>query len=147
MIVDLRTSRTRLVALVALLGLATGCHLLSPDAEGEIACATCRHAFEVHLNNGFDDDRVRVEIDGQTVFDERVTTDDVWSLAEVLKLQRPEGTHHIRAVVNGSEEGAASFELDRELFIHVRYYREALPSHGIPEGVVIEIREHRPVYD
>ncbi len=133
------------VAFFAILIIASGCELLSPVAEPE--CATCEQAFEIHLNNNFDNDRVHVEIDGKVIFDERITTDYVWSLAEIVKLKRPMGTHHIKIVVNGSEEEKRTFELDRLLFIHVRYYPEAIPDLSIPRGVVIEVSEIRPMYD
>lgn len=103
--------------------------------------------FEIHLNNNFDDDYVRIEIDGKPVFNKRITTDYIWSLAEIIELERPEGTHHINVVVNGNEEGKRSFELDDMLYIHVRYYHEPLPDSNISEGIKIDFNTEPPMYD
>lgn len=138
-------SRLLLVALVTVLALASGCKLL--PTEGEAGCTECELAFEVHVKNNFQNDHVRLAIDGMVVFDERVTTNYVWSLAEIIKLKRPMGTHQVKVVVNGSEQGESTFELDRPLFIHVRYYSKPIPELSIPKGVLVEVSEQRPMYD
>lgn len=122
----------------------TGCDIFY--TENVCESRNCEQ-FEIHLNNNFDDDYVRVEIDGKPVFNKRITTDDVWSLAEIIELERPEGSHQIKVVVNENEEGERSFELDDMLYIHVRYYREPLPRSNIPQGVKIDFNDQSPMYD
>lgn len=102
--------------------------------------------FEVHLNNNFNNDLVQVEIDKKVVLNERVTTNHVLSLAEIIKLKRPAGKHSIKITVNGRKEESI-FMLDCKLFIHVRYYSEAIPGLNIPKGVVINISKYPPLYD
>lgn len=127
---------------LALLVLGAGCELLPVNSSSPNA-----QAFEVHLQNNFDEDRVRVEIDGEVVFNDRVSTDYLWSLAEVVVLKAPEGKRRLRVVVNGSEEGKAQFNLDKKLYIGVRYYKEPIPSLEIPEGIVMDVSEEEFIYD
>lgn len=128
-----------------LLIIAAGCQVLPVENEPE--CSNCDRSFEVHINSNFDNDRVRIEIDGLTVFNERVTTNPVLSLAEIIELKRPAGVHRIRVVVNGSKAGEKTFSLDQKLYIQVRFYPEAIPDLNIPEGVSIYVSEIQPMYD
>ena len=108
-----------------------GCGLLGED----------RQAFEVHLQSSFDQDHVRVELDGRTVFDGRVTTAHVAGLAERIELERPTGTHRIRVTVNDLEAVEKRFKLDERLTVAVQYYAEAWPQQKIPQGVTIKVFE------
>ena len=103
--------------------------------------------LEVHLNNSFNDDRVRVKIDGHEVFDGRVTTNYVLSLAEVIQLTKSSGSHEIEVQVNDGDPSSTTFDLDHPLYILVRYYPEDLPTYNIQEGIYFDITEERPMYD
>ncbi len=122
----------------------TGCDIFY--SENVCESSPCE-SFQIHLNNNFDDDYVRVEIDGKPVFNKRITTDYVWSLAEIIELERPEGTHQIKVVVNENEEAERSFVLDDKLYIYVRYYHKLLPRLNIPQGVKIDFTNRPPMYD
>lgn len=134
-----------LALLSALLAATSGCEFL--PAQYDEGQAGDLQAFEVHLNSQFSNDRVQVFIDGKEVFDERVTTLDVLSLAEVIALKRPAGHHRIEVVVNRKERKAATFSLTEALYIHVWYRPEGIPELNIPQGIAIEPSRHRPIYD
>ena len=126
---EIRTAWVVLV--VGALAVVAGCGLLGEN----------RQAFEVHLQSSFEDDHVRVEIDGQVVFDGRVTTAHVAGLAERIKLERPTGRHRIRVIVNDLEAVEKRFRLNERLTVAVQYYAEAWPQQSIPQGVTIKVFE------
>lgn len=131
-----------LIALSALL-LAHGCGFLDPDS------CSCSPAYEidlaVHLGSWFQDDLVEVAIDGKTVFDQRVTTLDVLSLAKIIELKYQPGLHHLEVTVNGLAQETTTFYLDRPLYALVSYFEEPLPDR--PAGVHITVTATPPVYD
>lgn len=94
--------------------------------------------LKIHLQNNFYGERVRIEIDGEEVFNKSVVTDFRLSFAEAFHLERPRGEHRIRVVVADSASKEQLFVLQDELFIGVRYYPVAIPDVDIEPGIVIE---------
>ncbi|MGH7449812.1 MAG: hypothetical protein ACRENG_00550 [bacterium] len=126
------------------------CAATLPGCENSInrpAISINKENFEIHLQYHFRGERVRIEIDGQTLFDKAVETNYVLSLAEIIKLEMPEGRHQIKVVVNDSEEQETTFELDCKLYIGVRYFRDAVPDLNISRGVMIEVSDSPYMYD
>ncbi len=78
-------------------------------------------AVSVHLQGAFNDDRVVVELDGDRVFSNRVTTNVALSLAEQVPLSILAGDHSIRVVVNGRTSAAREFTAGTVSVIGVRY--------------------------
>jgi hypothetical protein len=111
------------------------------------AISAGKENLEVHLQYHYRGERVRVEIDGQTIFNKAVETNYVLSLAEIIKLEVSEGRHQIKAVVNGSDEKKTTFDLDGKLYIGVRYFRDAVPALNISKGVVINVSDSPYMYD
>lgn len=106
-----------------------------------------KRAFEIHLQSFFRGESVHIEIDGQSLFNKAVTTNAVLGLAEIIKLELPVGEHHIKVVVNDTEEGETSFELVCKLYIGVRYFRDAIPERNIPQGVRIAVTDSPYLYE
>lgn len=105
----------RLVPVLALvLAVLAGCDsaVVTPPAGPE--------SLRVDFQTVFDDDRVRVELDGALVFDGRVTTDGALSLAESVDLSIPEGAHDLRVEVGGASAEAA-FVAGDIVFVAVGY--------------------------
>lgn len=139
-------SMISVVCLVTVAGATlVGCELLSPPGEG--GKQEGLQSFEVHLNSQFDNDRVQVRIDGREVFDERVTTLDVLSLAHILKLERPAGPHLLEVVVAGRTRADTTFYLADPQYIQVWYADPANASVMGHTGIRLEISRERPLYD
>ena len=93
--------------------------------------------LEVHLQSGFDKNRVRVEIhtgfsefvNGEAnawigvtpLFNEVVTTFPALGLAEIVRTTMESGQHSIKVVVEDSIEVQSVFDLQDTLFIGVNY--------------------------
>lgn len=106
-----------------------------------------KQTLEVHLQNHFEDDHVRVAIDNHTVFSGAVTTDYVWSLAEIIELNLPMGAHRLTVTRNQGPSATLLFTLDRPLYIGVKYFEEPLPRLSIPQGFRFAVRDRPYVYD
>lgn len=137
--------RTVRYLLIASLLAAPGCEIITPDAES--ACAECRDDLQIHLRNSFENDRVRVKLDDNVVYNGRVTTDDVWSLAEIVELRPRPGRHVLDVMINGSYKASETIDLDRPTYVHVHFNPETIPALGIQEGIVVNISDQRPMYD
>lgn len=134
-----------LALLLPFIVVLSGCGFVDLDPSGGTTGVALD--LEVHLTSQFNDDHVRVAIDGREVFDERVTTVDVLSLAEVVELKSSSGRHRIDVDVNGSYHASERFYLDRPKYAIVRFYKEPLPRYQISEGILIDVTDRRPVYD
>ena len=77
-------------------------------------------SLTVDFTTRFNDDLVRVELDGVLIYEERLTTTDVLSLAERVAFSIPEGEHRIRVEVAG-RASAATFEAGETVFVGIRY--------------------------
>lgn len=75
----------------------------------------------VDLQSDFDRDHVAIELDGDLVFSDRVTTNHLLGLAEFISLSIPEGEHSIQAVVNGRYYAAAQFMAGDVVVVAVRF--------------------------
>ena len=78
-------------------------------------------AIEVHLWQTYDNDEVQIRIDGQVVFSNRVTTDDILSLAARIPITVSAGSHVIGVTVNRSQEAEATFHTQDVVVIAVSY--------------------------
>lgn len=106
-----------------------------------------KRAFEIHLQSYFRGESVRIEMDGQPLFNKAVTTNPVLGLAEIINLEKPVGEHHIKVVVNDAEERETNFVLDCKLYVGIRYSRDAIPEPNISKGVRIEITDSPYIYE
>jgi hypothetical protein len=96
-------------------------------------------AIEVHLWQTYRSDRVEVTIDGQPVFSDEVTTDDVLSLAETIPVTLSEGAHRIGVTVNDSVEEVVKFSTRDLAVIAVSYSPEE-------QELTFDFLDFRPAY-
>ena len=96
-------------------------------------------AIEVHLWQTYEDDEVRISIDGQVVFSDRVTTDDVLSLAARIPITVSSGSHRIGVLINRSVEEETTFHTKDVAVIAVTY----IPAE---DAVAFELLDFRPAY-
>lgn len=75
----------------------------------------------VDLQHNFTGDDVQVYIDGQTLYNNQATTNDVWRLAGSIGTTNSEGKHSIKVVVNGSTVTSEDFEQHSNLYIGIAY--------------------------
>ena len=104
-----------------------GCGIFNENRDGD--------TLEVHLQSNFDGERVQVKIDGRTVFHDRVRTDHLIGLADVIALKLPEGKYRVRIEVDGEFSTEQQFELEDRLFIGVTFHRRSIPESSIVEGI------------
>lgn len=70
--------QTVILPCILLLMLLSGCSM--PTEERDTV------PLQVHLQSGFEGEHVRVRADGRTVFNERILTDNLIGLAEIIRL-------------------------------------------------------------
>lgn len=119
----------RLCLAIAALSLLAACDSVGPAAPSGPESLT------VDFTTHFDDDLVRVELDGVLIYEERLTTADVLSLAERVVFSIPEGEHRIRIEVAG-QASAATFEAGQIVFIGVGYDPEEQDVELVPSDEV-----------
>jgi len=78
-------------------------------------------SVHIHLQNGFDHDFVRVGVDGSTVFEDTVTTNQVLGFAHGINLEKENGLHSIILNINNTGGAIDTFLLENELWIGVGY--------------------------
>lgn len=61
--------------------------------------------FRVDLQSQFFDDSLRVQVDGQMVFEGRATTDNILSLAKSISVNASSGRHHVHVEVADPNAG------------------------------------------
>lgn len=83
--------------------------------EGEPA------AFSVHLQTHYSNTPVQIELDGETVFDDTVSTNYVLSLATFFPVDIKQGEHRLHATVNGRIEASKTFTVGDTLNVAVNY--------------------------
>ena len=120
----------RLPLIAAALSLLAGCDSADPTAP------LGPESLTVDFTTHFDDDLVRVNLDGVLIYEERLTTADVLSLAERAAFSIPEGEHRIRIEVEGRASAAATFEAGQTVFIGVRYDPEMRAVDLVPSAEV-----------
>ena len=96
-------------------------------------------AIEVHLWQTYDDDQVQISIDGQVVFSDLVTTDDILSLAARIPITVSAGSHRIGVIINRSLEAEATFHTQDVVVIAVSY----IPAE---DTISFELLDFRPAY-
>jgi hypothetical protein len=75
---------------------------------------------EIHIQYLFQDDIVNIEIDGDEIFNEAVTSDPVLSLAHILQVELDSGDHLI-TVKMSDESITEPFSLNDKMIIAVIY--------------------------
>ena len=65
--------------------------------------------IEVHLWQDYNRNEVQIEIDGQVVFSDVVTTNDILSLAARIPLSVSEGSHRISVMINDATAAETTF--------------------------------------
>lgn len=128
-----------LLSVILLAGSLVGCGILNEDRDGV--------ALEVHLQSNFDGEHVEVEIDGRTVFHDRIRTDHRIGLAEVIELELPEGKHRVRIEVDGGFRTEQQFALEDRLLIGVTFHRQSIPGTSIVEGIHLQFSDTPFLYD
>ena len=83
--------------------------------EGEPA------AFSVHLQTHYSNTPVQIELDGETVFDNTVSTDYVLGRATSFPVDIKQGEHRLHATVNGRTEASRTFTVGDTLNVAVNY--------------------------
>ena len=78
-------------------------------------------AFSVHLQTHYSNTPVQVELDGETVFNDTVSTDYVLGLATSFPLDIKQGEHRLHATVNGRIEASKTFTVGDTLNVAVNY--------------------------
>lgn len=76
-------------------------------------------SLTVDFTARFDRDLVRIELDGEPIYEERVTTEDVLSLAARASFEIPEGWHQFRVQVGGRASAATEFYAGEVVFVSV----------------------------
>lgn len=122
----------RLATLLTLLLVLPAC-----DATGFWE-TTERVPLRVDIQTQFADDRVRLEVGGVPIFDDRVTTEDVLSLAEIVRSNVPPGPTTLVVRVNGGPEGTLDLDPSGDGVVAVGF-------DGSDVSVVL--LEEAPLYD
>lgn len=78
--------------------------------------------LHIHLQGGFDHDHVNISVDGNTVFEDTVTTNNVLGLAHSFDIEKNHGTHQIGVNVNNVVSVIDSFDLNSELWVGITYF-------------------------
>ena len=105
--------RLHLAPLVLAAFLVAGC-----DSTG-ITLPSGPQPLTVDLTARFDNDLVRIELDDELIYEERVTTEDVLSLAARATFEIPEGRHRVRVEVGGRASASAEFTAGETVFVSV----------------------------
>lgn len=106
-----------LLSLVLISVIYLGCdstNLVTPSGPEDI---------QIDLRYNFENDHVLVELDGDPVFLDRVTTNHILSLAERIPLSIREGSHHLRVTVNYRVRSSQEFTAGNIAAIGVLYDR------------------------
>ena len=122
----------RLATLLALLLVLPAC-----DAAGFWETQE-RVPLRVDIQSEFADDRVRLEVGGVPVFDDRVTTEAVLSLAEIVRSNVPPGRTTLTVLVNGEAETALELDPASGEVVAVRFDGSAVSA---------ELLDEAPLYD
>jgi hypothetical protein len=125
--------RAPLLLLVLFL-FATGCDSAEPTTP------STPEQVRVDLQWNFDGDHVAIELDGDLVFSDRVTTNHLLGIARFIDLSIPKGEHSIQAVVNGRYHAAAQFMAGDVVVVAVRFTEGR-------DAVEIELSDQFYAYD
>lgn len=94
--------------------------------------------LEIHVQSYFKDDRVRIELDEQVIFDGQASTSALLGVAERLVLKRDSGSHLLSVTVNSAVHTEEPFLLENALYIGIGYH---------DEKVTFRFSDERFVYD
>ena len=75
----------------------------------------------VDLGGAFSDTLVRVDVDGDLVVEDRVTTGSILATAGVFPVSLPAGRHRVRAVVEGGATGEITVDTGEVVTVVVYY--------------------------
>lgn len=78
--------------------------------------------LHIHLQGGFDHNYVKIDIDGNTVFEDTVTTNNVLGLAHSFDIEKNHGTHQVGINVNNMASAIDTFDLHSELWLGITYF-------------------------
>jgi len=116
------------------------CIVLAGCDSADLEAPSGPEAVRIDLQWNFEDDFVEIELDGDLVFAERVTTNDLLSLAKIVDYSLPAGEHTVHAVVNGRYHAAAQFVAGSIAVVAIRF-------DGGRKEVEIELSEEPFWYD
>jgi hypothetical protein len=101
---------------VLLLGLAACSSAGTNDVDkGEPA------AFSIHLQSAYNNTPVLVELDGEVVLEDTLSTDPITGLARSFPVDVEQGTHRVEATVNGRIGASRTFTVGDTLNVAVNY--------------------------
>lgn len=105
--------KTKILLLaLSLFFISFGCKKLNPKKELRIDLGT-------HFNN----DLVTIELDNRIVFSDSVSTNNILSVAKILKYNYPVGKTTISVHVNGVVK-TSKFKHQQDRFIHISYDKQ-----------------------
>jgi hypothetical protein len=105
--------------LLVLLVFLTACETESPT----ISPTSKTQLLEVHLWQVFEDDAVRVALDGEPIFEGVVSTNHIFTLAKRIPTRVAQGDHELKITVNKRWTGAVRFAVEKPLYIGVSFFR------------------------
>ena len=78
----------------------------------------------IDLGGAFSDTLVRVDVDGEVVVEDRVTTGSILATAGLFPVSLPAGRHRVRAVVEGRARGSVTVDTGEVEAVVVNYSPE-----------------------
>ncbi len=77
--------------------------------------------FQVHLQGGFEQTHVQLELDEFRVFNDTITTGSILSVAAIVRLDVFQGNHKLRVIINYSIDEEKTFFVGDSLYVAVSY--------------------------
>ena len=104
------------ISLFIIITLVAGC---SDDVNSTNTEPT--EQLRIDLQSGYSDTQVKIFLDNYTVFDDKVSTNDVVSVAAIIPLEVNAGTHYLKVTVNNLLTKETLFTIGDKLYIGVNY--------------------------
>lgn len=104
------------ISLFIIITLVAGC---SDDVNSTNTEPT--EQLRIDLQSGYSDTQVKIFLDNYTVFDDKVSTNDVVSVAAIIPLEVNAGTHYLKVTVNNLLTKETLFTIGDALYIGVNY--------------------------
>ena len=90
---------------------------------GLIGMQSCTnsHELRIDLQSWFYNDSVKVEVNGQVVYNNLVSTDSLLGVADIKSLNYPEGSYPIKVTINNTFTKTETVNLDHYKCMAVKY--------------------------
>jgi hypothetical protein len=90
-----------------------------------ISITSCKDEEEytvgIDLTNSYNQDEVKVILDGKILLDESLQSNHSTGFAKILRVEKTEGNHTLKVIVNGTVQNEKSFSVKDDLYIFVNY--------------------------